>query len=142
MMCVPDAVAVLPQDPTTPIHILVVEDEPPVRISIARSLQMHGYQVTCAESGEEAIRLIDGATTQFDLVISDVVMRGMSGVTLGTQLRARPTPVTVMLMSGYPGSHFSDQPSTFREFALLEKPFTPAELAARVKECLPRTEHA
>src|SRR3954463_13910963 len=113
---------------TKPARILVVDDEPAVRNSLAPSLALFGYHVTCAASGEEAIQVVDTAPSRFDLVISDVVMEGMSGVSLADHLRARDAPVNVLLVSGYPGSHFADHIVTTASVELLQKPFTPTEL--------------
>jgi CheY-like chemotaxis protein len=116
-----------------PARILVVDDEPAVRNSMARSLAIFGYQVTCAASGEEAIRAVENAPSRFDLVISDVVMEGMSGVSLADYLRTRDERINVMLVSGYPGSHFVDHIVTTSPVELLQKPFTPTQLAERVQ---------
>ena len=122
--------------PAVPARILVVDDEPPVRASIARALGIHGYSVTCAESGEQALRIVDEEALEFDLVVSDIVMGGMSGVALAEQLVARGKPLRVILISGYPGSHFVERPEFQGRFDLLEKPFTPGELVARVAQSI------
>ena len=117
-------------------RILVVEAS--VRRSVARALQAQGYAVTGVESGEAALAAVDGAAQPFDLVISDVVMRGMSGVALAERLHLRHEDVRVILISGYPAEHFPDETFSSGNIELLEKPFTPAQLTARVRERIQR----
>ena len=124
-------------DVSAPARILVVDDEPAVRAAMARSLALHGYEVTCAVSGEEAIRAIDDAESRFDLVITDVVMDGMSGVALAEELRARDESLPVILVTGYPGSHLTDPiVTTTRLLDVLQKPFTPTQLAAHAQRSI------
>jgi len=115
-------------------RILVIDDEAAVRRSIARVLTREGYSVTSAESAEEAFELIEGSDVPFDLVISDIVMTGMSGVVFAKRLRASARRTRIMLISGFPGSHLGDSALGADGFDLLQKPFTPTQLAARVRE--------
>jgi DNA-binding NtrC family response regulator len=125
-------------DRPPPRHILVVDDEAGVRRSIAKMLTRAGYRVTSAESAEEALDVIARSPAAFDLVISDVVMTGMSGVILGDRLRSSGAAVRLMLVSGYPGSHLDDGRLAADRFDLLEKPFTSAQLIDRVRANLSR----
>ena len=117
-------------------HILVVDDEASVRRSIAKMLRLEGYEVTCAESAEEGLVAIAQPSVGFDLVISDVIMNGMSGVTFGQCVRSSGTHMRVLLISGFPGSHLDDGVLGEGGFDLLEKPFTPKQLAERVRATL------
>ena len=117
-------------------HILVVDDEAPVRRSIAKMLRLEGYEVTCAESAEQALVVIAQAPVGFDLVVSDVMMSGMSGVAFGECVRSSGMGMRVMLISGFPGSHLDDRVVGAGGFDLLEKPFTPRQLADRIRESL------
>ncbi|MEP6491258.1 MAG: response regulator [bacterium] len=121
-------------DRALPVRILVVDDEAGVRRAVARSLTAVGYDVTCAQSGEEALQVAADASPSFDLVISDIMMPGMSGVDLVERLQQADDRLRVMLISGYPGSHLAEVARSKGNFDLLEKPFSPAQLTARVNE--------
>jgi DNA-binding response OmpR family regulator len=80
-------------------HILVVDDEGAIRYSISKTLQRVGYQVSAAGSGEEALDLMD--EQQFDVVLTDVRMPGLSGVDLLSRIKERQPDAVVILMTGY-----------------------------------------
>jgi PAS domain S-box-containing protein len=113
--------------------VLLVEDEEPVRRVAARILERAGYRVLAVADGEDALR-IAAATPRIDLLLTDVVMPGMSGTRLADHLRAARPSLPVLYMSGFsrdlPES-LAPPPGT-----LLQKPFTPEVLAARVGEAL------
>jgi PAS domain S-box-containing protein len=113
--------------------ILLVEDEEPVRRVAARCLERAGYRVLAVADGEDALR-IAAATPKIDLLLTDVVMPGMSGPRLADHLRAARPSLPVLFMSGFS----RDLPESLAPppGALLQKPFTPERLAARVAEVL------
>lgn len=121
-------------------HILVVDDEASVRRSIAKVLRLEGYDVACVESAEQALVAIAQTPVNFDLVVSDIMMTGMSGVTFGECVRSLGAGIRVMLISGFPGSHLDDGLLRAGGFDLLEKPFTPKQLVDRVRAslCVPQ----
>lgn len=108
-----------------PPKILVVDDDPEVREILAETLTEFGYGVIQAGSGEEALSLLGGGP-DFDLVITDVRMPGMSGLELVDEARARRPALRVIVISGY----FLPQPITVR---FLKKPFHMHELASAVR---------
>jgi PAS domain S-box-containing protein len=113
--------------------ILLVEDEEPVRRVAARCLERAGYRVLAVADGEDALR-IAAATPQIDLLLTDVVMPGMSGPRLADHLRAARPALPVLFISGFS----RDLPEWLAPppGALLQKPFTPERLVARVAEAL------
>jgi two-component system cell cycle sensor histidine kinase/response regulator CckA len=124
------------QLPTGSETILLVEDEELVRNLAQMVLQHQGYQVLVAGLGPEALRLGTQHAGAIDLLVADVVMPGMSGRQLAQELlRTRPK-MKVLYLSGYTqdavGRHgvFEDQT------ALLHKPFSPDELAQKVRDVL------
>jgi two-component system, OmpR family, response regulator MprA len=123
---------------SAPPHILVVDDEHAVRRSIARGLSLEGYEVASAESGEEALEIVERASRRFDVVISDIIMRGMSGVALAERLRLYDERLSVILISGFPGSFLSEDTLPIAYYDFLEKPFSPVQLIARVRATLTR----
>lgn len=78
---------IAPTEPVEPAHILVVDDNAENREMLSRRLRGHGFTIAVAESGPEALRLLE--ETPFDLVLLDVVMPGMSGLDVLRDLRPR-----------------------------------------------------
>jgi two-component system, cell cycle sensor histidine kinase and response regulator CckA len=110
--------------------VLVVDDEPAVREITRRLLERSGFDVRVATNGAEALREWERDPAAVDLVLTDLAMPGMDGRTLIGRLRERDPSVRVLCMSGFAG------PDGMRDDAVLEKPFTVAELLARVREAL------
>jgi two-component system cell cycle sensor histidine kinase/response regulator CckA len=121
-----------------PGQVLVVDDDESVRRSVTRALRYDGFAVTSVGSGEEALEALRAKLGGFDVVVSDIVMRGMSGVALCRAVRELDAHAVVILISGFPGTHLSERAISEREFELLEKPFTPAQLTRRVWDALSR----
>ncbi len=113
--------------------ILLIEDESPLRKLVANVLAAAGYRVLEAANGEEALTLATGQ--RIDLLLTDVVMPGMSGPELVTRLRATRPELAVLYMSGY-DRDLIDQKTLERTASFLPKPFTPRALLARVVELL------
>jgi len=118
--------------------ILVVDDEPGVRVMVARMLTLSGYSVVSAQSGEEAISIAEEYAAPLDLVLTDVRMPGMSGPELVEVLLKLRPGIKVMYMSAYSrdvlpaGVQDSEVP-------FLNKPFTMRTLALSVVETLRRS---
>ncbi len=116
--------------------VLLVEDEDSVR-SIARAtLGRYGYHVLEARDGDEALGLSDAFDHTIDLVVTDVVMPRMSGRELVERLDRRRPGIRVLYMSGYTEDAVLRHGARSHGIALLEKPFTPAELARRVRQAI------
>ena len=81
--------------------ILVVDDDNPSLENVARFLRLKGYQVEVASNGYEAGQLID--KTEFDLVLSDLIMPGVNGLDLLKRTRSIAPEIPVVLMSAFPG---------------------------------------
>jgi PAS domain S-box-containing protein len=116
--------------------ILVVEDEPAVLALSQRALEAQGYVVLAASDATTALRLVERHGGTIHLLLTDVVMPGMSGRDLADQLAARRPGTRVLYMSGYPGDavvqHGELQPGA----AFLQKPFSPDSLARKVRDVL------
>jgi two-component system cell cycle sensor histidine kinase/response regulator CckA len=114
--------------------ILLVEDEALVRKLASDVLAGRGYTVLSAASGAEALALAEANADVIALVVSDVVMPGMSGPEMAALLAARGLPFPVLYMSGYAES---DSGGLLPAGApLLQKPFSPDALARRVRAAL------
>jgi CheY-like chemotaxis protein len=113
--------------------VLLVEDEERVRRIAARVLERAGYRVLAVADGEDALR-ISAATRTIDLLLTDVVMPGMSGPRVAEKLRAARPKLPVLFMSGFS----QDLPESLAPPAgsLLQKPFTPEQLVARVADAI------
>ena len=111
--------------------VLVVEDEPHVRELVRVVLAQGGYAVVAASDAEEALALYRTDPARIDLVLSDVLMPGLSGAELATQLRTITPDVPVILMSGFTGDRI-DPDSLPPDIKVLEKPFKLDRLLAAV----------
>src|SRR5215470_7302968 len=80
-------------------NILVVDDEGAIRYSISKTLQRVGYQVSAAASGEEALEMLE--EQNFDVVLTDIRMPGLTGVELLAKIKEKAPDAIVILMTGY-----------------------------------------
>ncbi len=122
--------------------ILVVEDEAPVRAVTRQLLERNGYTVLEAPDGAAALALVDGAAggRHIDLLLTDVIMPGMSGRELAVQLNARRPNVRVLFMSGYTDDAVVRHGMLEPGLAYLEKPFRPTALLRKVRGVLRETD--
>jgi PAS domain S-box-containing protein len=116
--------------------VLLVEDDVYVREIASRGLERRGYTVVAVESGEDALAAAAGRSGPLHLLITDVVLPRMSGQAIAARLEQRYPGLCVLFISGYaeedPGPRGPLDPGA----ALLEKPFTIDELAARARALL------
>ena len=113
-----------------------MEDEDAVRNFAVRALTSRGYEVKEASSGVEAVEVLDAHGSDFDLVVSDVVMPEMDGPTLLKELRKRNKDAKVIFISGYAEDAFKKNLDQDETFVFLPKPFSLKQLAAAVKQTL------
>jgi two-component system cell cycle sensor histidine kinase/response regulator CckA len=114
--------------------ILVVDDEPAVLQLVSSVLAARGHLVIEAPNAAAGLLAVDRHEGEVDLLVSDVVMPGMTGPRLAAEVRARRPSIRVLLVSGYSeGPIGLDDPA---RDGFLEKPFTPDELIARVEALL------
>jgi PAS domain S-box-containing protein len=116
--------------------VLVVEDEPTVRSLAQRLLKSAGYTVLAAASGEEALALLAGHDERLHLLITDVVMPGMSGRDLAERVQAMRAGVRVLYTSGYTDEAIVQHGVLEAGTHLLNKPYTAATLTRKVREVL------
>lgn len=124
--------AVAGQTGTLPagLRVMLVEDNEMVRAFAAELLQDLGCQVTSAESGEQALALLESALPE--LVLSDVVMPGISGIELARQIRVSHPHLPILLATGYS----EEIVGTGSEFYVLAKPYSSQALVAAMSEVL------
>ena len=114
--------------------VLLVEDERTLRKLTRKMLLEMGLTVLEAENGSQAIELAKRTETPIDLLLTDVVMPGMSGWTLAETLSPLRPEMRVLYMSGYPDGVIARQGVTEAGITILHKPFTRDELTRRVEE--------
>ncbi len=117
-------------------RILLVEDEPAVRELARRLLTDAGYDVTVAADGAEALEYYEACGDNIQLIVTDLVMPGMSGRELVQRLRAEGAAARVLYMSGYTAGLLGPRAELQEGEALLEKPFTQAMLLQTVDRAL------
>jgi PAS domain S-box-containing protein len=115
--------------------VLLVEDEPSVRRLTANLLRDFGYAVLDVGRGEEAVAAARASPRPIDLLLTDVVMPGLSGPELAGRLQSEIPGVQVLYMSGY-SDVASRHGVDLARVPLLHKPFTPEDLARKVREAL------
>jgi CheY-like chemotaxis protein len=116
------------------LRVLLVEDEDTVRNVVARLLKKLGYQVSSAANADEAIACFDKGDS-FDLVVTDIVMPGLSGIEMSEVLKARFPELRFLFISGYTSRELGTAPTAPPE-PFLPKPFTMHELAEEVRKAL------
>jgi two-component system, cell cycle sensor histidine kinase and response regulator CckA len=120
--------------------VLVVDDDRGVLRLTARMLRLDGYTVLEADSGEEALRLLETEPT-IALVVTDVVMPGMHGLDLVARIRERSRPPQVVLMTGHAAELSSHLEQRDPSVPLLLKPFTSEQLLRTVRRALGHERH-
>ncbi|TLY54232.1 MAG: response regulator [Gemmatimonadetes bacterium] len=116
--------------------VLLVEDAAPVRALARRSLEACGYRVLDASDGPSALELSARHAAGIDLLVTDVVMPGMSGRELAERLAPQRPEMKVLYTSGYTDDAMVRQGVLNAGVAFLQKPFVPDMLARKVREVL------
>ena len=111
---------------------LLVEDEPTVRAVTRRMLEQLGYRVTVAEDGDAAIRAFDRDPAGVDVVISDIVMPGKSGLVVAQHVCMRSPNTPVLFVSGHTTDHAGLRAALERGHQFIQKPYDLATLAAAI----------
>jgi PAS domain S-box-containing protein len=116
--------------------ILLVEDEKSLRTTCSLSLDSLGYKVLLAESPHDALMLAEQHPGGIDLLLTDVVMPGMSGKELANRLVSVTPSQKILFMSGYPGEIMAKQGLLETRSPFIAKPFSRIDLARKVREVL------
>jgi signal transduction histidine kinase len=110
--------------------VLLVEDEPQLRQITARTLERQGYRVRAVENGQEAVAVLEG-DTPVALLLTDVVMPGMSGLQLARRAADLRPHLRLLFMSGFPRDLW-EQGEIGCDLAIIEKPFDAEQLLRTV----------
>ena len=116
--------------------VMLVEDEDAVRSFAARALQLRGYTVIEAASGEEALEILEDPSLHIDIMVSDVIMPGLDGPAWVREARKTRPEAKVIFVSGYAEDAFAKNLPEEAKFGFLPKPFTLKQLATTVKDML------
>jgi two-component system cell cycle sensor histidine kinase/response regulator CckA len=118
--------------------VLLAEDEAPVRAVARQTLERYGYRVLEAASAEAALDVADRYSGPIHLLLTDVIMPGLSGRDLAVRLMTRRPDVRVIYMSGYTDDAITRHGVLEPGFVFVQKPFTPDALARTVRDVLDR----
>jgi two-component system cell cycle sensor histidine kinase/response regulator CckA len=116
--------------------VVLVEDEELIRRLLERVLESAEYEVLVAANGEQALRMIDTRAGEIAVLLTDLVMPGMSGLELARAAREARPDLPVLCMSGYSEQTLRDRGGDGDEVDFIEKPFAPGELTDRIAALL------
>ena len=122
------------------LQILVVDDEPSVRLAIKLLLKHDGHEVQAVDSGEQALAMLD--QRKFDLVLTDFCMPGIRGDEMVARIRQRVPAQPIIMATAFAEEYKRAFPPSGDVDALLSKPFSLAELREAIDHALPRSDSA
>ena len=114
--------------------IFIVDDEPAIRRLLVKILEKKGYQTLQAGSGEEALELV--ATGQIDLLLTDMIMPGMTGLELSQKMNSMGCSCKVIFMSGYAQSALTESMTELIKPHFVQKPINPSNVLGKIREIL------
>lgn len=126
-------------DPRPPASILLVEDDPKARMLLADVLTHAGHRIVAAESGEHAVELLTDQAwgdTRFSIVVSDIRLGAVDGLSVLEVARRSDNPPTVILITGYGSIETAISALRNGAFDYLLKPFNPTDLLACVERAI------
>jgi CheY-like chemotaxis protein len=118
------------------LRVLVVDDEPVVRVFLSRVLGKNQVSVVACRNASEALEAFSSATEPFDLIVTDQHMPGMSGVELARSIRSSGSEVPILIFTGYADAVSEIEISELRIAGVLMKPLRAGELNAAVASAL------
>jgi len=118
--------------------VLVAEDDDAVRLLTRFALERYGYSVLATSGGAEALQIAASHPGRIDILLTDMLMAGMSGLDLAIKIRALLPGIKVLFMSGYSESVMAGSGDLPGQAELLEKPFTAEALARKLRQVLSR----
>jgi DNA-binding NtrC family response regulator len=124
------------RDDRAMLRVLVVDDEPDMADSIAYFVRRAGYDVETTTSGADALARMAG--TQFDIVLTDLKMPRISGLTLLDEIKQRDADVEVLVVTGHPEVETAVQAIKHGAFDYVTKPFDESQLMERVEKAAAR----
>lgn len=120
--------------------VLIVEDDTAVRAVTGRALRAYGFETLAAADAPTALELLDSHGRRIDLIISDIVMPGMTGLDLRAELQKRTMDIPMLFVSGYSWGALEEHGVDPDAFDLLQKPFSPSQLVDAVLSLIAQEE--
>jgi two-component system cell cycle sensor histidine kinase/response regulator CckA len=121
------------------LRVFVVDDDPFVRKMLQRVLEQAGFQVWTAGSGLDALLEFLANPCEIDLLVTDIKMPGMDGITLAAMMLSRNPELPVLFISG---TYDTCPKLGDKSFPFLPKPFTPSNFLGTIRATLARTASA
>ena len=115
-------------------HILVADDEEALRVFLARALTLRGHQVETAMDGAEALQKLGKG--RFDLLLSDIMMPVMDGITLALNASRDHPKLPIIMMTGYVAEKERAQDLDSLVHTIVSKPFSMDDICGQVEEAL------
>lgn len=115
-------------------HILVADDEEALRVFLARALTLRGHKVDTAMDGADALAKL--GTAKFDLLLSDIMMPIMDGITLALNASRDYPTLPIIMMTGYVAEKERAQDLDSMVHTIVSKPFSMDDICAQVEEAL------
>ena len=122
--------------------VLLVEDETMVRELLVETLTGAGFQVTAAAQGQEALRLLSENHVAVDILVTDVVMPGLTGPELAARVLEQRPGIPVLYISGYTADELGPRGPLEPWESFLQKPFSPSSLVRKLRTALERPAQA
>lgn len=119
--------------------ILIVDDEESIRFTFRLLLQQAGYRGVSVEDARQALHVLD--TDSIDLVITDVILPGPTGLDLLQWIKERPSPPPVVIIAGQPDAAGKERAASLGAFDYLPKPVVKATLLRTVENVLRQGQH-
>jgi two-component system, cell cycle response regulator CpdR len=117
-------------------RVLIVDDEEPMRLLVARAIAMDGHEITTASDGAEALEILDRADSPFDLMLTDIQMPVMDGIALALSAARDFPQVTILLMTGYAEQRERASGLNAIVHDVVSKPFSVADIRTAVADAL------
>jgi two-component system, cell cycle response regulator CpdR len=117
-------------------HVLLADDEQATRDLVRRALELDGHSVVAAGGGSEALDLLLARPDAFDVLVSDVQMPGLDGISLAQQATAACPALCVLLMSGFVEQLERGREIKARKILVVTKPFSLETVRGLVRELL------
>ena len=116
--------------------ILAVDDSAVLLDAIARLLEIYGYKVLTAESGDQALTLYSEYLGEINVVLTDLVMPGMNGVELAHRLKSINPEIKIIASTGFPPKTYQPELLELGVNVILEKPFEIEDLLSAIHEVI------